>query len=230
MVGTDYTIDGAHLGPCHRRRGSGSTPPLPLTTGLLVDTSRSQTRVLAEESDASYTFLDQVLREGKDQAFVVHFDERVETLQGLTSSRSQLASSLARLSIAEHVATLIYSAVEGSSENLMKNQPGRKAFILLTDGVAYKDPTSIETAIEYAQRADTIIDSIRFSDSIPILPRNTGNKLRPWRTIAGILAIPDSDEDFGLVYHLYGYDCSGLRSFTAVRRDRCGHHPARHTG
>jgi VWFA-related protein len=143
---------------------------LPLTIGLLVDTSRSQTRVLDEESSASSTFLDQVLREGKDRAFVVHFDERVETLQGLTSSRSQLASALARLSIPEHVATLLYTAVQESSENLMKNQPGRKAFILLTDGVAYKDPTSIETAIEYAQRADTIIYSIRFSDPLPMGP------------------------------------------------------------
>jgi VWFA-related protein len=52
----------------------------------------------------------------------------------------------------------------------MKNQPGRKALILLTDGVAYKDPTSIETAIEYAQRTDTIVYSIRFSDPLPIGP------------------------------------------------------------
>jgi VWFA-related protein len=52
----------------------------------------------------------------------------------------------------------------------MQNQAGRKAFVLLTDGVAYKDPTSIDTAIESAQRADTIIYSIRFSDPIPIGP------------------------------------------------------------
>ncbi len=52
---------------------------LPLTVGLLVDTSRSQTGVLEEERRASYTFLDQVLRQG-DQAFVVHFDTQVETL------------------------------------------------------------------------------------------------------------------------------------------------------
>jgi VWFA-related protein len=123
---------------------------------------------LEQESHASYTFLDQVLREGKDQAFVVHFDERVETLQGLTSTRDELASALGRLSIPADFATLIYSAVRESTENLMRKQPGRKAFVLLTDGVAYKDPISIETAIEFAQRADTIIYAIRFSDPIPI--------------------------------------------------------------
>ena len=70
---------------------------LPLTVGLLVDTSRSQQGVLGEESHASSAFLNQVLREGKDQAFVVKFDTSVDTLQGLTSSRSELASALGRL-------------------------------------------------------------------------------------------------------------------------------------
>jgi VWFA-related protein len=139
---------------------------LPLTIGLLVDTSRSQTGVLEGESRASYTFLDQVLREGKDQAFVVHFDERVETLQGLTSSRSQLKSALDKLSIPANRATLIYSAIHDSSENIMKEHQGRKAIILLTDGVAYKDPISLETAIEFAQRAGVIIYSIRFSGPV----------------------------------------------------------------
>jgi VWFA-related protein len=143
---------------------------LPLTICLLVDTSRSQTNVLGEESQASYRFLDQVLREGKDQACIVHFDERVETLQGLTPSRDELKAALARLSIPDHVATLLYSAVRDSSENIMRGQSGRKAFILLTDGVAFKDPESLETAIEFAQRADTVVYSIRFSDSSPIRP------------------------------------------------------------
>lgn len=137
---------------------------LPLTVGLLVDTSRSQTHVLEPERRASYRFLDQVLREGKDQAFVVHFDTQVEVLQGFTSSRKELADALARLRIPGRFATLVFEAVRQSSENLMRKQGGRKAFILLSDGVAFRDPTSIGTAIEYAQRADTIIFSIMFSD------------------------------------------------------------------
>jgi VWFA-related protein len=141
---------------------------LPLTVGLLVDTSRSQSGVLDQERRASSEFLDQVLRAGKDQAFVVHFDKRVETLQGLTSSRDELASALGQLRIPGEYATLIYSAVRDSSENLMRQQAGRKALILLTDGVAFKDPTSMETAIEFAQRADTIIYSVRFSDHINV--------------------------------------------------------------
>jgi VWFA-related protein len=141
---------------------------LPLTIGLLVDTSTSQTGVLEEERRASYKFLDQVLREGKDQAFVVSFDVRVETLQGFTSSRRELAAALDRLKIPDQVSTLIYSAVRDSSENLMQERKGRKAFILLTDGVAFKDPVSIVMAIEFAQRADTIIYTIHFSEPASI--------------------------------------------------------------
>jgi VWFA-related protein len=139
---------------------------LPLTVGLLVDTSRSQQGVLAQESHASSAFFNQVLREGKDQAFVVKFDTRVETLQGLTSSRNELASALNQLAIPEDYATLLYSAVRQSSEETMEKQAGRKALIVLTDGVAYRDDTSIGTAIEFAQRADTILYSIRFSDPV----------------------------------------------------------------
>lgn len=60
---------------------------LPLTLGLLVDTSLSQVRVLGAERSASYSFLDHVLREDRDKAFVIHFDKEVELLQDLTPSR-----------------------------------------------------------------------------------------------------------------------------------------------
>ena len=86
----------------------------------------------------------------------------METLQYPTSSRSDLESALGRLKIPERDSTLVFSAIKDSSEALMHPLMGRKAFILLSDGVAYKEPTSITTAIEYAQRADTIIYPIRF--------------------------------------------------------------------
>lgn len=139
---------------------------LPLTIGLLIDTSRSQTEVLEKERNASTTFLNQVLREGKDKAFIVEFDERVQVLQGLTSSRSELSSALGQLTIPDRAATLLYSAIQQSSEKLMSKQPNRKALIVLTDGVAYKDPVSIGAAIESAQRADTILYAIRFSGPV----------------------------------------------------------------
>jgi VWFA-related protein len=137
---------------------------LPLTIGLLIDTSRSQVDVMEPERNASYQFLDQVLRPEKDQAFVAHFDTRVEVVQGFTSSREELRAALDQLEVPVEVATLLYEAVRRTSETMMRPRSGRKAFILLSDGVSFRDKTSIGTAIEYAQRADTIIYSILFAE------------------------------------------------------------------
>lgn len=66
----------------------------PLTLGLLVDTSLSQRNELENERDASYKFLDQMLRPAADQAFVIHFDREVELLQDVTNSRPKLQAAL----------------------------------------------------------------------------------------------------------------------------------------
>ena len=59
---------------------------LPLTLGLMVDTSGSQRRLIDAERSASYRFFDRVLREDKDQAFIVQFDSAIQIRQPLTSS------------------------------------------------------------------------------------------------------------------------------------------------
>jgi VWFA-related protein len=138
---------------------------LPLQIGLLVDTSRSQRGVLGAEKRASYKFLEQVLREDKDRAFVARFDIDVEVVQGFTSSKAELRGALEELSIPGRTATLIFEAVRKVSEEQMRKETGRKAYILLSDGVSFRDPVSIGTAIEYAQRADVIIYSIWFSQA-----------------------------------------------------------------
>jgi VWFA-related protein len=136
---------------------------LPLTITLLVDTSRSMQTVFEPERAASNKFLEQVLREDRDLAAVVHFDVKVGVLQGFTSSREKLAAALAKLKIPPRPATLLYDGIKEASENLMRKQTGRKAFILLSDGMDVRSKTSIGTAIEYAQRADTMIDAILFA-------------------------------------------------------------------
>jgi hypothetical protein len=61
--------------------------------------------------------------------------------------------------------TQLYDAVYLASNELMKKQQGRKALIILTDGVDRGSKTYLESAIESAQRADTVIYSIYFADS-----------------------------------------------------------------
>jgi VWFA-related protein len=138
---------------------------IPLTLGLLVDTSRSQIGVLKSEHKASYAFLDHMLRE-EDQAFVAKFDIEVDVLQGLTNSRELLSAALDQLRIPKQQTTLLFDAIHQTSDDPMRKQEGRKAFILLSDGGDYRSKTTLPAAIEYAQRADTSIYSIWLHRSV----------------------------------------------------------------
>jgi VWFA-related protein len=153
---------------------------LPLTLGLLVDTSRSQRHVLGGERGTSYNFLDHVLREDKDKAFVIHFDHEVEMLQDVTSSHNKLQKSLdlldtsdnrdsgsgpyGRGSRGEDRGSLLYDAVFLASDEVMKKQRTRRALIILSDGVDGGSKESLEDAIEAAQRSNTLVYSVLFAD------------------------------------------------------------------
>jgi VWFA-related protein len=136
---------------------------LPLTIGLLVDTSRSMQTLIKVVRQDSGRFFDQVLHDPRDVAFVMHFDNKVGVLQGFTSSREHLESALEKLKIPRIPSTLLYDAVAQASTDLMKPQAGRKALVVLSDGMDVRSKVSLNSAIEYAQRADTMIYSILFS-------------------------------------------------------------------
>jgi VWFA-related protein len=157
---------------------------LELTLGLLVDTSMSQRGVLGEERSASYRFLDLVLREDKDMAFVIHFDREVELLMDLTSSKKQLEKALYGLQISQPNwnrnggggggggprrgsggGTQLYDAVLLAAEDLMSRQQGRKALVILSDGVDHGSKVSLPRAIDSAQKADTLVYCILFEDN-----------------------------------------------------------------
>ncbi len=145
---------------------------LPLTIGLLVDTSMSQARVLEKERSASFQFVDQVLREGKDKVFVTQFDMAVMTRQQPTSSRHDLEESLPyvdtpsknELQAQRGGGTLLFDAVVKASREIMSTLPNRKAMIILSDGGDNGSDETLTSAIEAAQRADTLIYSILFAD------------------------------------------------------------------
>ena len=168
---------------------------LPLILGLLVDTSLSQRKVIEQERTASYSFLDRMIHQEKDQAFIIHFDHEVELLQDLTNSHQKLQTALNSLQIGRQDedrtsgggspagypggggggrrsggrgrGTLLYDAAFLASDELIKNQKGRKAIIILTDGVDQGSRESLGAAIEAAQRADTIVYSILFKGEEP---------------------------------------------------------------
>jgi len=150
---------------------------LPLTLGILIDSSGSQARVLDMEKQVGGEFLNEILRE-KDLAFVIDFDVNVNLLQDFTSSIHALKVALNSASIntgggsgggipglgggtvptaGAPRGTLLYDAVYLAAHDELAQQVGRKAMILLTDGEDQGSQLKIRDAIEAAQKSDSIV-------------------------------------------------------------------------
>lgn len=157
---------------------------LPLTLGILLDTSGSQQRVLPLEQDAGSRFLEQVLRK-KDEAFVLSFDVNVDLLQDFTNSTRMLTRALQKAEIntaggngtgipgagggtipihGDPKGTLLYDAIYLTSHQKLSDQTGRKAMIILTDGEDQGSDHKIGEAIEAAIRSNAIIYVILIAD------------------------------------------------------------------
>jgi len=150
---------------------------LPLTLGILIDSSGSQTRVLDMEKQVGGDFLSQILRE-KDLAFVMSFDINSELLQDFTSSVHSLKAALNQAHIntgggggggipglgggtvptpGGPKGTVLYDAVYLAAHDELAQQIGRKAMILLTDGEDQGSQLKLKDAIEAAQKSDSIV-------------------------------------------------------------------------
>jgi VWFA-related protein len=151
---------------------------LPLTLGLLVDTSSSQERLIETEQRAASQFFSKVIRE-KDQAFLIQFGAEAELLQDLTNSPRLLQKGLQQLRLSVPVGglhpgpvptmqnqagTILYDAVYLAANDELKREVGRKAIILITDGVDTGSKITRDKAIEAAQKGDVIIYSIFYQD------------------------------------------------------------------
>ena len=151
----------------------------PLTLGILIDTSPSQTRVLPAEQEEGSQFLRQVLRK-EDLAFVIGFDVNVDLLQDLTASTNDLGAALRQTHIGgggvavfnpgpvptsrSAGGTHLYDAVYLAAHDVLGKEVGRKAMILLTDGQDEGSRLKIADAIEAAHKADTICYVILIAD------------------------------------------------------------------
>jgi VWFA-related protein len=150
---------------------------LPLTLGILIDSSGSQARVLDMEKQVGGEFLSQILRD-KDLAFVLSFDIDADLLQDFTSSVHSLKAALNQARIntgggggggipglgggtvptpGGPKGTVLYDAVYLASHDELAQQVGRKAMILLTDGQDEGSQLKIKDAIEAAQKSDSIV-------------------------------------------------------------------------
>ncbi|MGO9317626.1 MAG: VWA domain-containing protein [Terracidiphilus sp.] len=157
----------------------------PLTLGILLDTSGSQQRVLSLEQDVGNQFMQRVLKP-KDEAFLLSFDVNVDLLQDLTNSPRLLARGMSKAeintaggnsaagipgagggtvpAIGKPKGTLLYDAVYLAATQLMNQETGRKAMILLTDGEDQGSRTKINEAIAAANRSNVMVYTILIAD------------------------------------------------------------------
>ncbi|HET8922012.1 MAG TPA: VWA domain-containing protein [Candidatus Acidoferrum sp.] len=159
---------------------------LPITLGLLLDTSGSEQDMLGAIQEAGGTFLHRVLRKG-DEAMVLSFDSDVDLLSDFTDDRAQLDRAVhkARINIPsggsignnpgpigsrQITGTALYDAIYLACSEKLDTEAGRKAIVIVTDAQDEGSKVRIEEAIEAAQRTNTVIHIILVID-----PRYGGN-------------------------------------------------------
>jgi VWFA-related protein len=148
---------------------------LPLTIGLLLDTSGSQQNVLPLEQQSGATFLRDVLTP-KDEAFLISFDINVDLLADYTNRASEIRRALEKASIntgagtgsvtgnGEPRGTLLYDAVFLAAHDKLGQEAGRKVIVMLTDGGDQGSQETLKSATEAAQKANTIVYVILIAD------------------------------------------------------------------
>jgi VWFA-related protein len=143
---------------------------LPITLGLLIDTSGSETYMLSSEKDAGSRFLGRVMRKG-DEAMIMSFDLDVDLLADFTDDRAKLNRAINRAEINTGgggivqgplpqrgpLGTNFYDAVYLAAHDKLSDSAGRRALVILTDAEDNGSKVNLQDAIEAAQRADTVV-------------------------------------------------------------------------
>jgi len=148
---------------------------LPLTIGILLDTSGSQMHVLPLEQESGATFLRDVLTP-KDEAFLISFDINIDLLADYTNSPRELKRAIDKAQINTGAGTgsitgngtprgtLLFDAVYTAANEKLRQEAGRKILVLLTDGGDQGSQETLKTATEAAQKANAIVYVILIAD------------------------------------------------------------------
>jgi VWFA-related protein len=152
---------------------------LPITLGMLIDTSGSEMAMLGAEQQAASRFLDRVLRKS-DEAMVISFDTDVDLLADWTSDRDTLERGIRKARINAAGAggpvtpgpiptrgpkgTNFYDAVYLACNEKLASEAGRKALVILTDAMDNGSKMRVEDAIQAAQRTDTVVHILLIGD------------------------------------------------------------------
>ncbi|HLK04757.1 MAG TPA: VWA domain-containing protein [Candidatus Acidoferrum sp.] len=144
---------------------------LPITIGLLIDTSGSERYRLPAEQDAASRFLERVMKKG-DEAMVISFDLDVDLLSDFTDDKHIIERAINKAQVnavggggvvtpgtipSNTGGTHFYDAVYLACAEKLGTEAGRKTLIIITDAQDEGSKTRLEEAVEAAQRADTVV-------------------------------------------------------------------------
>src|SRR5258708_2540606 len=160
---------------------------LPLRIGMLLDTSNSIRDRIKFEQDAANNFLFSVLRRGKDEAFVMTFDDEPQVIQGFTPDTGKLRDQILRTRAGG--GTDVYDAIYQACVQELSHPPRppgdqpdvvRRVMILISDGEDNLSTHTRAEAIEMAQRSSAVIYTISTSTQCVTLDdpskERTGNR------------------------------------------------------
>ncbi len=129
---------------------------LPLSVGVMIDTSASMLESLPDAEQAALKFLDFTVGE-KDRAFVVSFDNEPYLLSKLTSRKDKLIRALSGLR-AEGSTALYDAIIYGLYQ--FTGVKGKKALVIVTDGKDTASKFDYDTLVEYVKKSGIAIYGI----------------------------------------------------------------------
>lgn len=132
----------------------------PMNVAILLDTSRSTKDVLDNIQKAAKDFV-KILRKD-DKAVIAGFDNQTKFLSGLTSDRKILSRAIDQTSISRFSGSDMYAAVDAVLKRHFAALKGRKAIIVLTDGMVIPQKITAQQTLDAMQKADTIFYPIIF--------------------------------------------------------------------
>jgi len=129
---------------------------LPISVGLLIDTSASMLDSLHDAEQAALKFLDYSIAQ-KDRGFVVSFDNEPYLLSKLTGRKDKLVRSLSGLR-AEGSTALYDALIYGLYQ--FTGVKGKKALVVLSDGKDTASKFDYDTLLEYVRKSGISIYGI----------------------------------------------------------------------
>ncbi|MGA2880972.1 MAG: VWA domain-containing protein [Bryobacteraceae bacterium] len=159
---------------------------LPLTVALVADVSGSQAGYIRSHREVISQFLKQVIGP-RDRAMVVEVAQKSWLISGLTGSGNELSAAVGRIGTPSGKqspmlgpvcrnetfphgcgGTALWHGLYYAAKEL-KPVPGRKAIIVLSDGLDTGSDIRLNDVIEMAQSAGTVVYSIKYASPMRFL-------------------------------------------------------------